>query len=212
MSTYNGFPTIQPVIELALAQTSSRGAYVYQFSSEGDEATIVGFAGPAPESTSLRSGAAIRHSNRNTPIVLQQGASTDWRFADLPEFRAHKFEAVVSVPLVDSGAIVGMANFCRPDSGVITAGELGLLLELSLPLAALVAAPKLREELNKTVKRLEDRKVVERAKGIIQETMGVTEEQAYMHLRRLSRRNRTPMRDIAERLIQSTQLRLGAPA
>ena len=48
---------------------------------------------------------------------------------------------------------------------------------------------------------LETRKVVERAKGIMQHKYGITEEDAYLKLRNESRRLRRPMRDLAEAVI-----------
>jgi AmiR/NasT family two-component response regulator len=53
---------------------------------------------------------------------------------------------------------------------------------------------------------LEIRKVVERAKGIMQHKLGITEEEAYLKLRNESRRLRRPMRDLAEAVILSDEL------
>jgi AmiR/NasT family two-component response regulator len=49
---------------------------------------------------------------------------------------------------------------------------------------------------------------VERAKGILQAEFGWTEEEAYLHVRRLSRQNRLPMREIAINVIESREIRL----
>ena len=53
---------------------------------------------------------------------------------------------------------------------------------------------------------LEDRKIVERAKGILQQKHGLTEEEAYLRLRNESRRLRRPMRDLAEAVILAEDL------
>ena len=53
-------------------------------------------------------------------------------------------------------------------------------------------------------KRLAERKLVERAKGLLQLHYGWTEEDAYYHLRRTSRQQRTPMAAIAQRIIDVT--------
>ena len=50
-------------------------------------------------------------------------------------------------------------------------------------------------------RRLADRKLLERAKGLLQTRFRWTEEQAYLHLRNISRRRRTPMREIAQEVI-----------
>jgi GAF domain-containing protein len=197
------------VIGLAMAQTNSQGAYVYRFDPENAGAALVAFVGLAPEDGRPP---ATFHRDRTTPIVLHGGAWADWRFADLPEFKAGRFEGVVSIPLMDAAVVVGMVNFCRVERIALRPQELSLLLDLSLPLAALLTASALREQLQTTTQRLVDRKLLDRAKGLLQEDLGWSEEQAYMHIRRLSRQQRTPMREIAQRLIQTGKQRLEALA
>jgi response regulator NasT len=51
--------------------------------------------------------------------------------------------------------------------------------------------------------RLTDRIVIERAKGVLVQRLGVTEEDAYKRLRLLSRRQRRPIRDIAQSLLDT---------
>jgi uroporphyrinogen-III synthase len=60
---------------------------------------------------------------------------------------------------------------------------------------------KLQEEALDIRRQLEARKLVERAKGILQAKYNLTEEQAYLRLRGESRRLRRPMRDLAEAII-----------
>ncbi|HET8549179.1 MAG TPA: ANTAR domain-containing protein, partial [Bryobacteraceae bacterium] len=54
--------------------------------------------------------------------------------------------------------------------------------------------------------QLETRKLVERAKGILQSRNRITEEEAYLRLRNESRRLRRPMRDLAEAIILAEDL------
>jgi AmiR/NasT family two-component response regulator len=56
--------------------------------------------------------------------------------------------------------------------------------------------------------RLNDRIVIERAKGILVERLGVSEKEAYKRLRVLSRRQRRQIRDIAQALIDTQALLL----
>jgi AmiR/NasT family two-component response regulator len=52
-------------------------------------------------------------------------------------------------------------------------------------------------------RQLEARKLVERAKGILMQRHGMTEEEAYLKLRNDSRRTRRAMRDLAEQIIRN---------
>jgi AmiR/NasT family two-component response regulator len=65
----------------------------------------------------------------------------------------------------------------------------------------------LRREIEKLTQKLAARRILERAKGILQAEFGWTEEEAYLHVRRLSRQSRTPMREIAINLIESREIR-----
>jgi AmiR/NasT family two-component response regulator len=47
---------------------------------------------------------------------------------------------------------------------------------------------------------------VERAKGILQQRHGLTEEEAYLRLRNESRRLRRPMKELAEAIILAEDL------
>jgi uroporphyrinogen-III synthase len=60
---------------------------------------------------------------------------------------------------------------------------------------------RLQEETLEMKRQLETRKLVERAKGILQTKHRLTEEEAYLRLRNESRRSRRPIRELAEAII-----------
>jgi uroporphyrinogen-III synthase len=62
---------------------------------------------------------------------------------------------------------------------------------------------RLQQEALEVRQQLEARKLVERAKGILQRRHQITEEEAYLRLRNESRRTRRPMRDVAEEIIRA---------
>jgi ANTAR domain len=194
---------IEPVIELATTQTNTQGAYIYRFDRENAGAELAAFAGPTPAESKVSAKTSSWHWERNAVVVLDRGASSDWRFEDLPEFRSGRFEGVVSIPLVEGSCIIGMANFCRKEGGTWKPPHVSFLLNLSLPLGVLLTASALRMELQKTAQLLADRKLVERAKGLLQSRLGWSEEEAYLRVRRASRRQRRPMRDVAREIIDA---------
>jgi AmiR/NasT family two-component response regulator len=54
---------------------------------------------------------------------------------------------------------------------------------------------------------LETRKRIERAKGILMRDEGLTEEQAYLKIRKYSMDNRKTMREVAEAIILAADMR-----
>ncbi len=201
---FAGSQTIVPLLEVALAQTNGTGAYLYGFEAGEPFARLTAWAGLPPTEAAWRelkiSASLLR---RPTAVVLHERAYQDWRFQNLPEFRRHRFRGVVSIPLQDGDEAIGVANFCRSITAPLPPRELSFLLSLSLPLGALLNGEVVRERLERTTQLLADRKLLARAKGLLQANLGWTEEEAYLHLRRLSRQTGTPLREIAREVIAS---------
>jgi GAF domain-containing protein len=196
---------ITPFLEAVLTRSGADGAYVYRFDDQGRAAQLAVHAGLAPQlAFGLIQGAlAYEHFQREAPVVLHEGAWLDRRFAAFPEFTAQPFEGVISVPLLHSGERIGLLNLCRLQPAAIPAGDAAFLLGLGLPLGALLAASA---EVAKLEGQLADRKLFDRAKGLLQATFQWTEEEAYLHLRRTSRQRRTAMREIALEVIERGHL------
>ena len=62
---------------------------------------------------------------------------------------------------------------------------------------------ELQNEIAKLQDDLETRKFVDRARGIVMQQMGLTEEEAYHLLRRESRRQRKPMKEVSQAVIMA---------
>jgi GAF domain-containing protein len=202
--------SIHPLLELSLAQTNSQGAYLYRLDRDPDGLELVAWSGrPVSDIESfvveLRPQAAGWHRENVTAVTLDRDAWKDWRFERFPEFLRNRFQAAASVPLIDEGAVVGIVNFGRVAAAAYQAREIAFLRSLSLPLGALIAHStarvKLESEVEELSRKLADRKLLDRAKGLLQATYQWTEEQSYLHLRKTSRQRRTAMRDIAREII-----------
>ncbi len=50
---------------------------------------------------------------------------------------------------------------------------------------------------------IEERKVTSHAKAILESEYGMTEEQAHLHLRSMSRKSRKPLKEVAQELIEA---------
>lgn len=60
---------------------------------------------------------------------------------------------------------------------------------------------KLKIEVNKNKNQLENRKIIEKAKGIVMDSKGITEEEAYRELRTLSMEKRITMRKLCDSIV-----------
>lgn len=72
---------------------------------------------------------------------------------------------------------------------------------IDVAVAQFAASSDMRRELNETRRQLEDRKLVERAKGLLMSTHGVPEEQAFTTLRKLAMDRHKSLGDVARDVI-----------
>lgn len=82
-----------------------------------------------------------------------------------------------------------------------------LLASLEMCLAARRRVAALEEEVNQLKEKLETRKVVEKAKGILMQTLGLSEQEAYRRIQKESMDRCTPMRIIAEAIILAHEVK-----
>lgn len=64
----------------------------------------------------------------------------------------------------------------------------------------------LEQELAQTRNRLEERKLIERAKGLVMQQQGISEPDAYQAMRRLAMRKNKKLAEIAQSLIEAAEL------
>lgn len=143
------------------------------------------------------------------PVVLASNASEDPRFKLFKNLPEDRFEAMVSMPILCASKVVGVINLQHRHSYQHTTNEVRLLSTIGYLVGAEVERARLENENAQLTGRLEARKVVERAKGILQRDMRVSEEEAYRMMQRESRQRRKSMLEIAEAILLGEEIRKG---
>jgi len=77
---------------------------------------------------------------------------------------------------------------------------------LDLCVSRFNAFARLQEELERTRSALEDRKVIERAKGILMKMKGLTEDEAYVLLRSTAMREKKKISEIAQSIVTASEM------
>ena len=146
-------------------------------------------------------------------VALSSNAASDRRFKYFQALIEDTYEAFLSVPLVSGGEVVGVINVHHRERREHTPDEIALLTFVGEQMGIAVSRSllaeenaRLLEEAREAKRQLEIRKVVERAKGILQHRQNLTEEEAYLRLRNESRRLRRPMKELAEAIILAEDL------
>jgi two-component system, response regulator / RNA-binding antiterminator len=77
---------------------------------------------------------------------------------------------------------------------------------LDLCVSRFNAFAKLQEELERTKSQLEDRKIIEKAKGILMKLKSLTEDEAYVLLRSTAMREKKKIGEIAQSIITASEM------
>jgi len=93
-------------------------------------------------------------------------------------------------------------GFASGEPPPVSIGSSSILHLAAMATQATFEVRRLRRDLGVVSERLGRRKIVERAKGLLQTRHGWTEQQAYEHLRKLSRQRRKTMAETAEDLLR----------
>jgi uroporphyrinogen-III synthase len=141
------------------------------------------------------------------PVVIDARASEDPRFIPFKSLPEDEFEAILSAPILCAGNVVGVINVQHRLSYRHTEQEVRMMSLLGFLVGAEIERARLESENLQLSERLETRKAVDRAKGLLQRDLGVNEMDAYRLMQRESRQRRKSMREIAEAILLGEDLK-----
>ena len=118
-----------------------------------------------------------------------------------------KYEAFLSVPIAGREGFAGVVNLMNHKPHTYTEREIGIVEALSFFAGAKIEMLRLEKGKAELGEELQSRKLVERAKGILQKDLQIAEGEAYCLLRRESRQRRKPMKEIARAVVLAKDLR-----
>ena len=102
---------------------------------------------------------------------------------------------------------MGVINLQHREQHHHSRREIRLITLIGYLVGAEVEMARMEDEKSQLTDQLETRKVMERAKGLLQREMSIDEETAYLMLQKQSRQKRRPLREIAEAIILMEDLK-----
>ena len=203
------------VVDFAIALVKCDSCFIYVL--EGNELILRASKNPHEEIVGrlkLRLGQGITGwvAEHREPVAVHQNASQDSRFQFFNELPEDRYEAFLSVPIMSRGGLVGVINLQHRQPHVYNKRQVRLISTIGFLVGAEIEMARLESENTSLARQLEARKLVERAKGILQRDLGLTEEQAYLTLQRQSRQKRRSMKEVAEAIVLSEEVKNSSKA
>jgi two-component system, response regulator PdtaR len=205
---YNGFKSVKPkggsvaaATRILIAEDNDLVSLTLEEQLKGLGYEVVGIARTGTEAVSL----AVRLK----PDLIMM----DIRMPEMEGTEAaSRIRDQMSVPIIMLTAYADREMIKRAEAAGALAYLVKPVSENELPPAINIALARHREmqALRNKVDELEDsleaRKLIERAKGILMQRLGLSERDAYEKLRQRARDKRAKMKDIAQAIIEAEEL------
>ncbi len=198
------------VVEIISAVVETDSCFVYVL--EGDELVLRASKNPHAEAVDrlkLRVGQGITGwvAEHKRPVAVTRNAFQDPRFRSFNELPEDGYQAFLSVPVLTRDKLVGVINLQHRQPHDYSQREIHLISTIGFLVGAEIEMARLEVEKLELSEQLETRKAIERAKGILQRDLQMGEPEAYATLQRQSRQRRKSMREVAEAIILSDEVK-----
>jgi signal transduction protein with GAF and PtsI domain len=151
-------------------------------------------------------GIAGRVAKENKPIAVKDVTKEkEYKHKDIA--KKEGLCSLLCVPLSVRDRVIGVVNCYTSTLHDFTETEIELLTSIANQAAVAIENTELLVKSRVIQEELEMRKRIERGKGILMREEGLSEEEAYMKIRKYSMDHRKTMREVADAIILSEEMR-----
>jgi uroporphyrinogen-III synthase len=134
-------------------------------------------------------------------VAIKEKAYLDPRFKFFKELPEDRYEAFLSVPIIDKQGLVGVINLQNKKPRIFSKRERQMVEIFASVIASGLRKVILQDTVGFLEEKLEERKIVEKAKGILMKKESLTEEEAYQKMQKEAMKKRKKLKEIAEAVI-----------
>ncbi len=151
-------------------------------------------------------GVAGKVVSKNKPIaILDVTKEKEYKYRDIA--KKEGLHSLLCVPLAVKNKVIGVINCYTPQKHTFTDTEIEILTTIANQAAIAIENTELIVKSKVIQEELETRKRIERAKGILMKEEGITEEEAYLRIRKYSMDTRKTMREVAEAITVASEMK-----
>ncbi len=151
-------------------------------------------------------GIAGKAASTNKPIAVYDISSEpEYKYKDIAKKEGLK--SLLSVPLAVKGKVIGVLNNYTSYPHKFTKDEINILTAVANQAAIVIENAELMVKTKVVQEELENRKLIEKAKGILMREQGLSEEEAFRKIQKQSMDMRKSMREIAEAIILISKMK-----
>jgi len=202
---------LKKIVSIVTNLTAADSCFVYVLERNTNE--LVLRASKNPHKTllkriTMKMGEGITGwvAKEKKPVVLSENASDDPRFKFFKSLPEDRYQAFLSIPIVNKEGVVGVINVQHKKKHHYSKDIIDVLVSIGTIVGGAVENAMLVEQSLELKDALQTRKILEKAKGIIMKNLKLTEEETYRRLRNQSMNSGKSIREIAEAVILTEKL------
>ncbi len=151
-------------------------------------------------------GIAGKVAKENKPITVKDVTKErEYKYGDIA--KKEGLCSLLCTPLAVKGKVIGVLNCYTASVHDFTETEIDILTSIANQATVAIENTELMVKSRVIQEELKTRKRIERAKGILMKEEGLTEEEAYLKLQRFSMDHRKTMREVAEAIILTSEMK-----
>lgn len=179
---------------------------IYFFDKETKQLTLVGSKKPhvdAVGNITMHEGEGITGwvAEHQQTVAIEEKAYEDPRFKFFKQLPEDKYESFLSVPIINEEGVVGVINFQNKSPQKFVTEQIHTIESLVKIIASAFVNTLLSRKVNKLETQLEERKIVEKAKGVLMKARNMSEDEAFRLIRSEAMNKRKSMKEIAEAIL-----------
>ena len=203
-STFDEF--LQKLIQIVIKVIPVDACLIYFYDKAQKELTLVASKKSHNEllgNITLKKGEGITGwvVEHNKAVAIEKEAYKDSRFKPFKELPEDKYEAFLSVPIVDENGIIGVINLQCRRPYLFSNQQIETIEAIVKIISSAFEKIVLDRKVGHLENKLKERQLVEEAKGVIMKVKKMHENEAYHYLRKEAMTKRKSMREIAEAVL-----------
>lgn len=201
---FNNF--LKQLIKIIIKIVPADSYLIYFYDQQKKQLILVGSKKPhieAMDNIIMREGEGITGwvAQHHKTVALFEKAYSDDRFKPFAQLPEDKFESFLSVPISNETGVVGVINIQNKQPYEFSKQQIKTLESLVKIIASAFAQTVLQRKVDKLQSQLEERKIIEKAKGVLMKVRNMTENEAFTFIRTEAMKHRKTMKEIAESVL-----------
>lgn len=152
---------------------------------------------------SLKEGEGITGwvAQHKKTVVIEKEAYKDPRFKTFKELPEDQYESFLSIPIIDENGTAGVINLQNRTPISFSKMQIKTLESLVKIISSAFVKTILERKINILENKLEERKVIEKAKGLVMKIKNISENEAFQFIRKEAMKKRKSMKEMSEAIL-----------